>query len=238
MPNYGGRQGWSELPDDLLDDVYRRCVSSLSDRARFASVCEAWRALTPQRHPAMRALPLLLPSTGNGKHDRTARAYSLEDGRALCASFRGFPWGKRLVGSYDGGWIAAATGARLFVSNLFSGARVELSVTQRIIRCKCLTKRPRSSHAAGQISIRKIIFSKDPSSSGCIIAGITTRCKIALCRIGCPNYGWTTREGETNTELMGITFPNKELMDITFCNGELYGIEDNYKKLLKFVIGV
>ncbi|XP_073359998.1 probable F-box protein At4g22165 [Aegilops tauschii subsp. strangulata] len=222
MTSDGRRQGWSDLPDDLLDEVYRRCVLSLFDRARFASVCESWRAVATQRHPAIRALPLLLPSTGNGKRDRTVGAYRLEDGRVVRASFQGFPWGKRIVGSHDGGWIAAATGAQLFIVNLFSGARVELSAKQRIIRCKCLTKRPRSRHATGQISITKIVFSKEPCSTGCIIAGITTGCKIALCRVDCPNGGWTTSGCETNTELM----------DITFCNGKLYALTS--KELLEF----
>ena len=97
------RQGWSDLPDDLMGEVYSRCVFSMYDRACFASVCESWRAVATQRHPGLRALPLLLPSTGNGKRDQTARAYSLEGGRAVGASFQGFPRGKRIVESHDGG---------------------------------------------------------------------------------------------------------------------------------------
>lgn len=35
-----------------------------------------------------------------------------------------FPWGNRLVGSFDGGWIATASGSeRLLVVNLFTGVR-------------------------------------------------------------------------------------------------------------------
>jgi hypothetical protein len=82
MAAHGGvERRWSDLPGDLLSAVYQRSASAY-DRARFAAVCSTWRAAAA-RHPRLPALPLLLPSTGHGKRDREARAYSPEDGRIL-----------------------------------------------------------------------------------------------------------------------------------------------------------
>jgi hypothetical protein len=72
----GGRWRWSELPEDMLDKIYRGCVSSPYDRARFAAVCASWCAVASW-HPALPALPLLLPWTGDADRDRKARALSL-----------------------------------------------------------------------------------------------------------------------------------------------------------------
>uniref|UniRef100_M8B2B6 KIB1-4 beta-propeller domain-containing protein n=1 Tax=Aegilops tauschii TaxID=37682 RepID=M8B2B6_AEGTA len=171
----GGRRRWSE---DLLCKIYSGCVSSPYERARFAAVCVSWRAVASWQ-PALPALPLLLPWTGDAKRDLEGRAYSLEDGRALSSLLGGLPWGKRLVGSHDGGCIAAVTGTYVIIMNLFSGAQVELSAKQSIIGCKCPTKRLAFNQRANLVSVRKIIFSEDPSSSECILAAITTRCKIA-----------------------------------------------------------
>uniref|UniRef100_A0ACD5WNA6 Uncharacterized protein n=1 Tax=Avena sativa TaxID=4498 RepID=A0ACD5WNA6_AVESA len=231
--NLQRQRGWSDLPDDILDLVYRGCCSSPYDRIRFAAVCSSWRAVVSW-HPKLPALPLLLPSTGNAKRDRKARAYSLEEGRALRRPLRGFPWGKQIVGSHDGGWVAASTGTRIMIVNVFSGDRVALSAKQGIIGCKCPTRsNPRLAghHLAGQTqtSVKKVIFSKDPSSGGCVLAAITTRCKIALCRVGCcEDDGWTTRGCCTGSY--------QEISDIAFCNGKLYGL--GHDEVFKFDIGM
>ncbi|KAM0873869.1 hypothetical protein ACQ4PT_037795 [Festuca glaucescens] len=180
--------------------VYRRCCCSRYDHIRFAAVCTSWRAVASW-HPKPPALPLLLPSTGDAKRDRKARAYILEDGRALRRPLPGFPWGKRIIGSHDGGWVAALTGTRLFIMNVFSGTRVALSARQSII-------------SEEDNSITKIIFSEDPSSSTCIVAAMTTRCKVALCWISLPGGRWLTRGSTAD-----------DLTDIAFCNGtDLYGL--------------
>ncbi|KAM0840129.1 hypothetical protein ACQ4PT_059865 [Festuca glaucescens] len=102
MAAHGGvEQRWFDLPGDLLSAVYRRSASSY-DRARFATVCSPWRAAAAWQ-PRLPALPLLLPSTGDGKCDREARVYSPADGRVLRVPLPWFPWGNRLVGSYEGG---------------------------------------------------------------------------------------------------------------------------------------
>jgi hypothetical protein len=67
----------------------------------------------------LQPLPLLLPSTGNRWFDRKALVYSPEDDRVLRAHLP-FPYGKRIVRSLDGGWVAAAIGCRIDVVNLFT----------------------------------------------------------------------------------------------------------------------
>jgi hypothetical protein len=164
--------------------IYRKCCSSAYDRTRFAAVCSSWRVVASW-HTKLPALPLLLPLT----EDADARAYSLEDGRSLSVPLRGYPWG-RIVGSHDGGWVAAvaASGARLRILNVFSGVQVPLSAKQSVIR----SKRPRLAsrvECEAHAPVTKIIFSEDPSSSQCILAAITnfSRCNIALCGTRCPN---------------------------------------------------
>jgi hypothetical protein len=211
--------------------VYHGCCSSPYDRIRFAAVCSSWRTVASW-HPKLPSLPLLLPSTGDAKRDRKARAYALEDSRALRTTLRGFPWGKRIVGSHDGGWVAAMTGNRLHVVNVFSGGRIKLSVRQSIIRVvggRCPTRRrhgsnPVSKGSIQETPIRKIIFSEDPSSSDSILVAATTRSQVALCRMGCPDAGWTVRQCAA------------ELTDIAFCNGKLYGV--THGELFEFVIAV
>jgi hypothetical protein len=199
--------------------VYRRCCSSPNDRIRFAAVCSSWRVVASW-HPKLSALPLLLPSTGNAERDRKARAYVVEDGRALRRPLPGFPCGERIVGSHDGGWVAALTGTRLCVVNVFSGDRVELSARQSIVP----TRKSKVS------TVSKIIFSDDPSSSGCILAALTPRCKVALCRISCPDAGWTVPRSTAD-------FCNEQLTDIAFCNGMLYALT-THGELYSFVIGM
>jgi hypothetical protein len=210
--------GWSDLPADLLAAVYLRSASAF-DRARFAAVCTSWRAVAAW-YPRLPALPLLLPLTG----DLQARAYSPEDGRALPLRVP-LPGGNRFVGSYEGGWIATASDSNeLLVVNLFSGDRLPLSAKQRFITCAC----PSSFWGTAAAVVRKIVFSADPSSGSCILAAITDQCDMALCRVGCPDAGWTTQRCGTSTYM--------QLVDVAFCNGELYGCA--WTELFRFNIGV
>jgi hypothetical protein len=167
MTGAGGAKGrWSDdLPGDLLGTIYRHC-SSPYDRCRFAAVCCSWRAAASWQ-PKLSSLPLLLNSTGNSTLDRKARAYSLEDGRVLRAPLPWFPYGKRIVGCYDGGWVAAAIGCRINVEILFTRAWVVIDLP---IACGCPTARQTDD----EISIEKIVFSKDPASDGCVLAALAS----------------------------------------------------------------
>jgi hypothetical protein len=75
----------------------------------------------------------------------------------------------------------------------------------------------------------KVVFSTSPTSCGCILAAITDKCGLALCRVDYPEVGWTTR---------GSFHGDDRLMDIAFCNGELYGLMQYRDWLVKFEIGV
>ena len=140
-----------------------------------------WRAAALW-HRRLPALPLLLATTGNSIRDREARAYSPEDGRALRVPMPRFALGShwQLLGSHDGGWIIPArkVDSEILIVNPFSGAqlRLPLPVTD------------------GSTDSRKIIFSDDPTSSGCIAAAIIGDCAVGLCRIDCPELGWMARE--------------------------------------------
>ncbi|XBI69007.1 hypothetical protein VPH35_048128 [Triticum aestivum] len=213
---------FSTLPGDLLLVVYRLLAKSTSSRARFAAVCRSWRNAVAAE-PRVPALPLLLLSPRD-EHDRTWLAHCPEDGATMRAQLRHGAVGRYLVGAYDGGWVVSSKPPPLRIVNLFTGAEVGLSEKQRTIACSCSYHR--RGDACGPI-VLKIVFSETPTSDGCIMAAMTENCRIALCRVGCPGGGWTA---------YGCRM--LRFMDITFCNGELYGIEDNYKKLLKFVIGV
>jgi hypothetical protein len=202
----GGLQyaGWSELPDDLLITVYHRCCSSLYDRARFAAVCTSWRHVaTRPRYAAPPALPWHISSFG-GRRDRTKRLYRPEDGEVLSIRVPSVAVVRRFVGAHDGGWVAALTlkHVRLVLVNLFSGAEVPLSVNQRKFA-------PASSH--GPWSIRKIVFSREPTSSDCVLAALDCSSRVALCRVG-DGDGWIMAQGRS-------TFA-----DIAFCMGKLYGL--------------
>ncbi|KAM0929694.1 hypothetical protein ACQ4PT_001696 [Festuca glaucescens] len=198
----GVEQRWPDLPGDLLSAVYRRSASAY-DRTRFAAVCSPWRAAAAWQ-PWLPALPLPLLSTGDGKRDREARAYSPEDGRALRIPLPWFPWGNRLVGSYEGGWIATVSSSdEVLVVNLFSGARAAL--------------------ISGPTSGRKIVFSKDPLASDCIMAVMTSRGMVALGRVSYLDSGWKTTWCW-------------DIVDIAFCNGELYGLTSS--ELIVFNVSV
>lgn len=213
---------FSTLPDDLLLVFYRLLAESPSSRARFAAVCRSWRNAVAAE-PRVPALPWLLLSPPD-EHDRTWLAHCPEDGSAMRVQPRHGAVGRYLVGAYDGGWVVSSQPQPLRIANLFTGAEVGLSEKQKSIACPC------SYHGRGDACgpiVSKIVFSEAPTSDGCIMAAMTENCGITLCRVDCPRGGWTT---------YGCRM--LRFMDITFCNGELYGIEGNYNKLLKFVIGV
>ncbi|KAM0920627.1 hypothetical protein ACQ4PT_007447 [Festuca glaucescens] len=212
-----GARCFRDLPDDILGAIYRHC-SSPYDRARFAAVCRSWYAAASWQ-PKLPALPLLLNSTGNGGLDRKARAYSPEDGRVLCVRLPRSPYGKRIVGSHEGGWVAAAIGCRLDIVNLFTTVSVmyeEEVVT--ITRTSCY-----------KTSIEKVIFSEDPASEGCIMAVMTTlRTRdITLCRRGGPRGDWMS---------LGCGMESTLLVDMAFCNGDLYSLSEGGAQLYKLII--
>ncbi|KAM3355175.1 hypothetical protein ACQJBY_025765 [Aegilops geniculata] len=206
----GGKPGtssasgqWSGLPSDLLGMVYSRLVAPL-DRACFDAVCTAWRAAP--RH----VLPWLILDP-RGTRDETKIVYCPKEGVIL--PHLPLPTkavGRCFVGSHDGGWVASAE-APFSIINLFSGAVVELSAV-----------------SVDPLILRKIIFSEEPTSSGCIVAAITDKHELAFCRVGCSEAGWTTQG------FLG----GDGLMDIAFCNAELYGITRYTKQLIKFDLGL
>jgi hypothetical protein len=127
-----------------------------------------------------------------------------------------------ISGCHDGGWVVSSlVGPLIRLVNLFSGAVVELSEKQRSIIC------PSENHDhRWQVSPRKTVCSESPTSGDCILASKTLGCGIALCRVGCPEGGWT---------IQGC--PQKDLADIAFCNGELYGLRYG-GTIVRFEIGV
>ena len=202
---------WTDLPDDLLHVVSLK-VGGLLHRIRFAAVCKSWQAAAIMARRAARpTLPWLIFCSLHGDDCRTMRAYSPEEGRVLHIPLKGEALvGKQPVGGYDGGWVAAlGKDKQLDDVNVFSG--VEL-----LIHAKNMRK---------VYSGCKVVFSKSPASSDCILATITPRNRIALCKIGCRADRWTTDISNRRT-----------LIDIIFYNGKLYGLTfSNY--LIKFNIG-
>jgi hypothetical protein len=119
------------------------------------------------------------------------------------------------VGSHDGGWVAAVKRCTLVIVNLFSGAEVELA--------------PICSDSLYYIQPKKIIFSQDPTSQGCILVSLAKfRTQIGLCKIGGNGSRWTVEYEEDSR--------TKRVSDIAFCNGELYGIINPGEELVKFQI--
>jgi hypothetical protein len=70
--------------------------------------------------------------------------------------------------------------------------------------------------------IRKIVFSKDPSSGGCVMALLSSG-YIGVRRVGCPD--------RLRTPWCGY----QDLLDIAFCNGKLYGVHP--RRLILFDMG-
>ncbi|KAI5004403.1 hypothetical protein ZWY2020_031646 [Hordeum vulgare] len=208
-------QCWSStFPDDPLDVIYNKVPNHCS-RVRFAAVCRSW-CTAASRHPALPELPWLLLSPRD--RDTTKRLYCPEDSKILLISLPSDFIGNWFVGSHDGGWVASFEPPPFRIVNIFSSVEVVLSEKQKGIIC---------SGRLGQIIIWKIIFSKPPTSSDCILAAITDNHGIALCRIGCPNGGWTTKGHVSHTMV---------LADIAFCDGDLYGLTRDRWELVKFEI--
>ncbi|KAM3198046.1 hypothetical protein ACQJBY_073249 [Aegilops geniculata] len=209
-------QCWSStFPDDPLDVIYSK-VHNHCSRVRFAAVCRSWFT-TALRHPALPELPWLLLSPRD--RGTTKRLYCPEDSKILRISLPSDFIGNWFVGCHGGGWVASFEPPPFRILNIFSSVEVPLSEKQKGIVCP---------GRLGQIIIWKIIFSKPPTSSDCIIAAITDNHGIALCRVGCPNGGWTTK---------GHVSYTMELADIAFCNGKLYGLTRDRWELVKFEIG-
>jgi hypothetical protein len=201
---------WSDLPDDLLRLVYTK-VGSLLHRVRFSAVCRSWQAAAVAlRHAAPPALPWLIFSSRHWDGYRTRHVYCPEEDAVMRILLPGGNvLGKLFVGAQDGGWIAAVGqhNLQLAIVNLFSGVEV-----------KRWTMHVRN--------VRKVVFSESPSSSGCILAAITKQHDILLCRLGCPDCGWTTKQ-----------FHLEGVRDIIFHNGNLYCL-NLYEDLVRFEIGV
>ncbi|XP_073358368.1 putative F-box protein At4g22180 [Aegilops tauschii subsp. strangulata] len=168
---------WSDLPDDLFHLIYSK-VTVLRDRVRFATVCRPWRAAAIMaRDAAPPAIPWLVFSPSYGDESSTRLAYRLEDGAVMRIPLPSEALnGKRVVGADDGGWVAACGDMQLIVMNLFSG--VEVTLPANDTRTICLDM--------SSDMLWKVVFSKSPATSGCIMAAITPECGIALCRIGFP----------------------------------------------------
>uniref|UniRef100_M8CI29 KIB1-4 beta-propeller domain-containing protein n=1 Tax=Aegilops tauschii TaxID=37682 RepID=M8CI29_AEGTA len=156
-------------------------------------------------------LPWLIFDNDRDDKCNMRRVYCPEDDGFLRFPLPKALFGKSFAGTHDGGWVAAlGDDKHLAIVNLFSGAEVPL-------------------HAKDMTSFyayKKVIFSESPTSSRCILATITTRDSIALCRIGCPVKRWTAK-----------IFNGPRLIDIVFYNGKLYALTD-LKDLVKFKIGV
>uniref|UniRef100_A0A8I6X183 KIB1-4 beta-propeller domain-containing protein n=1 Tax=Hordeum vulgare subsp. vulgare TaxID=112509 RepID=A0A8I6X183_HORVV len=165
---------WSNLPRDLLGEVYARVASPLG-RVRFTAVCRSWRAVTSWRPPAP-TIPWLIISPHEG--GTAKRVLCPVDGALLRVPLPPEAIGKRLVGFHDGGWIAVAATStivaggesQLAIVNLFSGAEVPLSAKQRTTPW-----------------IKKLVFSEAPTPDRrCILAAILAD-RLAVCSVGCGN---------------------------------------------------
>ncbi|XP_048560637.1 uncharacterized protein LOC125541217, partial [Triticum urartu] len=198
---------WSDLPWDLLGAVYGRVPTAL-DRVCLAAVCRSWRAVVAsRRQQAPGALPWLLFPPRDDDMGTERLLYSPEDDGVMRMSLPSVAIDRRLVGSHDGGWVAAFEEGRrlLAVVSLFSRLELTLSDKQRRLVCTGINR---------PLRIRKLVFSEAPTSTGCILAAITKRWCVALCRVGCPDGGWA----------MAPCSHAERVSDIAFCNGELYGL--------------
>ncbi|XBI33490.1 hypothetical protein VPH35_056817 [Triticum aestivum] len=208
-------QCWSAtFPEDLLVLIYNM-ITSPRVCTCFAAVCRSWRAAS-RVAPPLPAAPWLLLSPCDGT--RMKALYCLEDGALMDLQV------PKIIGGHDGGWVALSVSGLVRIVNLLSGVEVALDEKKAAIVCES------PHHARGKkVVILRVVFSAPPTSPKCIIAAVTQKCGIALCRLDRPNNGWTTQGCHQ--------YYNRELVDITFCNGELYGL---YKKreLVRFMIGV
>jgi hypothetical protein len=193
---------WCKLPDDLLGMVRLR-IGSPRDRTRLAAVCRPWRDAVSSL-PAMPAVPALVLSPGG--RSKKKHLCGPDGSWVLRVSSKAVK--KRFVGSYQGGWIAATDDRNLVIVNLVSGAQVALSSKQSMV-----ASMPTTSMYNSDNGIKKIVFSGDPASSnGCTLAVLrNNRDSISVCRIGCPDGGWSAR-----------LWRGELIWDIAFRNGDLY----------------
>jgi hypothetical protein len=163
---------WSKLADEVLALV--RLKVSLRDRVRIAAVCRSWRSLA-SRHPEESVVPLLLIlPLHKAVGDISERMYSPEDGGLFHFPVPREVWHRRIVGSYDGGWVAALGDHELVIANIFSD-----TATTLFVECGFYFH-----------DVCKIVFSKAPTSDDCVLAAITRgRLNIAMYRVGCPDGG-------------------------------------------------
>ncbi|XP_020163571.1 uncharacterized protein [Aegilops tauschii subsp. strangulata] len=217
---HAGSQCWSAtFPDDLLALVYSM-IASPRGRVRFAAVCRSWRAAA-RAAPPVTALPwlLLLPRDCN----RRKALHCLEDSSLVRLWVLREDAGRRIIGGHDGGWVAMPVPGLIKIVNLFSGAEVRLAEKNAPILCTSQHHGP-----TRLVVILRVIFSAPPTSPRCILAAITYKCGIALCRVGGPNNGWTVQGCPDHGRLV----------DIAFCNDELYGLRCYNMAIVKFEIGV
>ncbi|KAM0922293.1 hypothetical protein ACQ4PT_006238 [Festuca glaucescens] len=186
---------WPDLPGDLLGTVYSRLTGPL-DRLRFAAACRSWRAAAiASRHLAPPSLPWFIY---NNYYTEKHRLYCPEYASVLRIPLLTKVSPKKFVGCHDGGWVAATGDNKQIRILNISGTEIELSPKQRTVAfCEY--------HLSPPSVIRKIIFSQPPTSDNCILAATSNSCGIALCRVGCPEGGWTTN---------GL--PRENLIDIAF----------------------
>ncbi|KAI4983361.1 hypothetical protein ZWY2020_023853 [Hordeum vulgare] len=183
-------------------------VGGLLHRVRFAAVCRSWRAAAT--HAAVPTVPWLIFHNGRDDKCNMRRVYCPEDDGFLRFRLPEALIGKSFVGSHDGSWVAAlGHDKNLAIVNLFSGVEVPLHAKEMTTF----------------YAYRKVIFSESPTTSRCILATITIRSSVALCRIACPAKRWTAK-----------IFNGPQLMDIAFYNGKPYALTD-VDDLIKFKIG-
>ncbi|CAM0958686.1 unnamed protein product [Alopecurus aequalis] len=201
----------------LLGMVYAR-LPSPADRVRFAAVCTSWRIFA-STYPSRPVLPWMMLNPRSG--DDTKSVYCPDDGIVLeRILIRSEAAAGYYIGGYDGGWVASSDAPPRIV-NLFSGKEVAFSPAQsRTIRAQQST--------GERLFLRKVIFSEAPTSSGCILAAITDKLSVAICRVGYLEGGWKIREFHGD----------ERIMDITFYNGELYGLERYSNLIVKLNIGM
>ncbi|KAM0856056.1 hypothetical protein ACQ4PT_049385 [Festuca glaucescens] len=202
-------QQWSNLLSDLLSAIYLR-LDAPSDQACFDAVCTSWRATAS--HPQRRVLPWLILDPCGGNNGTKQYVYCPRDRTVQPRlPFLHKAASKSFVGGQGRGWITS-TEAPFRIIDIFSGAEVVLAGVNGL-------------HQTGDTFVlRKIIFSEQPTSSGCILAGITDKHDFAFYTVGLPESGWTIR--------------GDGLMDNAFCNGELYGITRRVRGLIGYESGV
>ncbi|KAI4979078.1 hypothetical protein ZWY2020_015831 [Hordeum vulgare] len=196
--------------------MVRGRISSPRDRVRLAAVCRPWHDAA-WRLPAQLAVPaLILSPYGRSKKKHMCGPCGSWVLRVPTKAVK-----TRFVGSHRGGWIAATDDHQLVIVNLFSGVEVQLTAKQKMIASIPTVKGPHN--------IKKVIFSQDPASSdgdGSILAAIThDGDSIAVCRLGCPNGGWSTH-----------LWHGDSFWDIAFYDGELYALTMVPEKLVKVEI--